>query len=178
MTLVPGQTEAQRAKLQNCAAQAPFGRLGFGRVKMFTDGVFGTWTAFRTDDYPDRPGFRSAPLFTPTEFAKVCATADARGLQIATHAVDDVAVRATLDGYQAAAAANAPRDSRHRLEHIDMIRPEDLPRLVALGVAASMQPVHPPGLAGLPLAPNVTIMAQNRWGDTFPWRPFTGLACR
>jgi len=137
---------------------------------MFMDGVFDTWTAFRTDDYPQRAGFRSAPLFDAEEFAQICIEADALGLQIAVHAVGDGAVRATLNGYAAARAKNGPRDARHRIEHIDMIHPDDLPRLAALGVVASMQPVHPPGLAGLPLEPTVSIMGQARWKDTFPWR--------
>ena len=170
MTLVPGQSPARRAELLRAAAQAPVGRLSFGRVKMFMDGVFDTWTAFRTDDYPQKAGFRSAPLFDAEEFAQICIEADALGLQIAVHAVGDGAVRATLDGYAAARAKNGPRDARHRIEHIDMIHPTDLPRLAALGVVASMQPVHPPGLAGLPLEPTVSIMGQARWKDTFPWR--------
>ena len=170
MTLVPGQSPARRAELLHAAAQAPVGRLSFGRVKMFMDGVFDTWTAFRTDDYPQKAGFRSAPLFDAEEFAQICIEADALGLQIAVHAVGDGAVRATLDGYAAARTKNGPRDARHRIEHIDMIHPDDLPRLAALGVVASMQPVHPPGLAGLPLEPTVSIMGQARWKDTFPWR--------
>lgn len=175
MTLVPGQTAVRRAELLDCAFQPAIGRLSFGRVKMFMDGVFDTWTAFRVDDYPDRPGFRSVPLFSPQEFADICTMADARGLQIATHAVGDGAVRATLDGYEAARKANRPRDSRHRIEHIDMIHPDDLPRLVSLGVTASMQPVHPPGLAGLPLQPTISIMGQVHWPDTFPWRAICDL---
>ena len=75
-----------------------------------------------------------------------------------------------VPGQSAARAKNGPRDARHRIEHIDMIHPTDLPRLAALGVVASMQPVHPPGLAGLPLEPTVSIMGQARWKDTFPWR--------
>lgn len=170
MTLVPGQSASQRAALLKRAMSEPVGALRFGRVKMFMDGVFDTWTAFRTDDYPGRPGFRSAPLFDLNEFNAICIEADALGLQIAVHAVGDAAVRATLDGYATARAANGTRDSRHRIEHIDMLHPDDLPRLAALGVVASMQPVHPPGLAGLPLEPTTSIMSADRWADTFAWR--------
>ncbi len=175
MTLVPGMTAERRDVLLKRAMSEPVGHLTFGRVKMFMDGVFDTWTAFRTDDYPERPGFRSAPLFAPVEFAALCVEADAMGLQIAVHAVGDGAVRATLDGYEAARTANGARDSRHRIEHIDMIHPADLPRLKALGVVASMQPVHPPGLAGLPLEPTTSIMSPSRWGDAFPWRAIRDL---
>lgn len=170
MTLVPGMTNDRRRALYDQAAQPARGKLRFGGVKMFMDGVFDTWTAFRTDDYPDRPGFRGVPLFDPSEFARNCIEADACGLQIATHAVGDGAVRATLDGYAAARKANGARDSRHRVEHIDMLHPDDLHRLRALGVIASMQPVHPPGSSGLPLEPTVSIMGANRWSDAFAWR--------
>jgi predicted amidohydrolase YtcJ len=114
-------------------------------------------------------------LFDQAEFRAICIEADAKHLQIAVHAVGDGAVRATLDGFEAARRANGTRDSRHRIEHIDMIHPLDLPRLKSLGVVASMQPVHPPGLAGLPLEPTVSIMSPDRWADTFPWRAIRDL---
>ncbi len=175
MTLVPEMTDERRGALLKRAKSEPVGPLTFGRVKIFMDGVFDTWTAFRTDDYPGKPGFRAAPLFDRAEFAAICIAADAMGLQIAVHAVGDGAVRATLDGYAAACAANGPRQSRHRIEHIDMIHPADLPRLKALGVVASMQPVHPPGLAGLPLEPTISIMSPDRWVDAFAWRTIRDL---
>ena len=170
MTLTAAQSEEERRRLMDRAMSPPQGHLRFGRVKMFMDGVFDTWTALRTDDYPGRPGFRGEPLIPPDLFAAICIEADRRGLQIATHAVGDGAVRAVLDGYAAARAANGPRDARHRIEHIDMLHPDDLPRLAELGVVASMQPVHPPGSSGLPLEPTVSIMGSARWRDTFPWR--------
>lgn len=146
------------------------GWLRFGRIKLFMDGVFDTSTALTVSDYPDRPGFRSAPLIAPGIFNAICTEADRRGLQIATHAVGDGAVRATLDGYEAAAKANGPRDARHRIEHIDTIAPTDLDRLQPLGIVASMQPVHPPGSAGLPLEPTTSLMGRARWDTAFPWR--------
>lgn len=170
MTLTAAQSESHRRALMDRAETSPRGNLRFGRVKMFMDGVFDTWTAFRTDDYPGRTGFRGEPLIPPDLFAAICVEADRRGLQIATHAVGDGAVRAVLDGYAAARAANGPRDARHRIEHIDMLHPDDLPRLAELGVVASMQPVHPPGSSGLPLEPTISIMGPDRWRDTFPWR--------
>lgn len=144
--------------------------LHFGRVKLFMDGVYDTWTALTATDYPDRPGFRSEPLIAPDIFNAMCIEADRRGLQVATHAVGDGAVRATIDGYEAACKANGRRDARHRIEHIDTITPEDLDRLAPLGIVASMQPVHPPGSAGLPLEPTTTIMGRDRWPTAFPWR--------
>ncbi|MFT3688674.1 amidohydrolase [Paenirhodobacter sp.] len=170
MRIVGGHSDARVAELIEAACRPPVGMLSFGRIKMFMDGVFDTWTALRTDDYPGRPGFRSHPLFEPARFADICTRADAKGLNIQVHCVGDGAVRATLDGYAAARAANGARDARHRIEHIDMLHPDDLPRIVDLGVVASMQPVHPPGSSGLPLEPTVSIMGRNRWKDAFPWK--------
>ncbi|GLT11627.1 amidohydrolase [Sulfitobacter porphyrae] len=150
-------------------AEVP-GWLHFGRIKLFLDGVYDTWTAYTVTDYPDRTGFRSEPLIAPDVFNAICIEADRRGLQMATHAVGDGAVRATIDGYQAAARANGARDARHRVEHIDTITQEDLDRLKPLGIVASMQPVHPPGSAGLPLEPTTSIMGRARWATAFPWR--------
>lgn len=157
------------ARIEDFGAEVP-GWLHFGRVKLFMDGVYDTWTALTVTDYPDRPGFRSEPLIAPAIFNAMCVEADRRGLQVATHAVGDGAVRATIDGYEAARNANGKRDSRHRIEHIDTITPEDLARLDPLGIIASMQPVHPPGSAGLPLEPTTTIMGKARWATAFPWR--------
>lgn len=173
MTLTGDLPEVRLEALLAQACQGPQGRLSFGRVKVFMDGVFDTHTAFRTDDYPGRPGFRGAPLIEPDTFARLCIRADALGLQITTHAVGDAAVRATLDGYEAARRANG-KGPTHRIEHIDLLHAHDLPRFKALDVTASMQPVHPPGLAGLPLQPTIDIMGRPRWADSFPWKALHG----
>ena len=145
-------------------------KVSCGRVKMFMDGVFDNWTALKLEDYPDRPGFRGAPIVPPDLFARLCTAADAAGLQISVHAVGNGAVRHVIDGYAAARAANGPRDSRHRIEHIDTIHPDDIPRLKAIGAIASMQPVHVPGKAGLPLEPTITLMGRENWPWAFNWR--------
>lgn len=170
MRLSPAHDAARIAELMAAARRPASERLSFGRVKMFLDGVFDSWTAFRTDDYPDRRGFRSEPLFEAARFADLCRLADAQGLQIQVHCVGDAAVRLALDGYQSARATNGDRDARHRIEHIDMLHPDDLARFDELGVVASMQPVHPPGSSGLPLEPTVSIIGRGRWRDTFPWK--------
>lgn len=119
-----------------------------GRVKVFMDGVIESLTAFMLDDYPNHPGERGLPLFTPEQFDEVAIRADKHGLQIAVHAIGDGAVRRTLDGYEAARKANGKRDSRHRIEHIEVIDPADIPRLKELGVTASMQPIVGLGVPG------------------------------
>ncbi|MFC7704167.1 amidohydrolase [Plastorhodobacter daqingensis] len=141
--------------------------LSSGFVKMFMDGVIDSRTAFMLNDYPDQPGHRSEPLFPPDRFARIATEIDRRGLQIAVHAIGDGAVRATVDGYAAARAANGPRDSRHRIEHIELIDPADIPRLGALGITASLQPAHPPGAMDFPLEPTLGQIGAARWKDAY-----------
>ncbi|TJV27504.1 MAG: amidohydrolase, partial [Mesorhizobium sp.] len=108
--------------------------LSSGMVKMFYDGVLEGWTAVTVDDYADRPGWRGEPLFTPEHLAEVAVEADRRGLQVAVHSIGDGAVRAVLDGYEAARRKNGRRDSRHRVEHIEVVTAADIPRFAELAV--------------------------------------------
>lgn len=141
-----------------------------GFVKMFMDGVMDSGTAFMLHDYPDTPGHRSEPLFPADRFNQIATEIDRRGLQIAVHAIGDGAVRQTIDGYEAAQKANGRRDSRHRIEHIELIDPADIPRLGALGITASLQPPHPPGAMDFPVLPTMTKIARHRWRDAYLWK--------
>jgi predicted amidohydrolase YtcJ len=135
-----------------------------GRVKIFMDGVLESMTALMLDDYPNHPGERGLPLFTPEEFNEVAIRADKHGLQISVHAIGDGAVRRTLDGYEAARKVNGKRDSRHRIEHIEVIDPADIKRFKELGATASMQPVVGLGVPGVPLEP-----CRERIGQKLPF---------
>jgi predicted amidohydrolase YtcJ len=132
-----------------------------GRVKLFIDGVLETLTAQMLEDYPGYPGNKGAPLFTPEEFREIVARADAHGLQISTHAIGDGGVRVTLDAYEFAQKKNGARDSRHRIEHIELIHPDDIPRLAKLGVVASLQPVAGVGVPGNPHEPILSRVGKN-----------------
>jgi predicted amidohydrolase YtcJ len=149
-----------------------------GFVKVFYDGVLDSFTAVMIDDYADKPGEKGEPLFTPEAFKRVATEIDRRGLQIAVHAIGDGAVRAVLDGYEAAAKANGKRDSRHRIEHIEVIHPDDIARFARLGVVASMQPPHPPGTMGLPLEPTVSRIGRHRWHLAYAWRTLREAGAR
>ena len=138
-----------------------------GFVKMFMDGVIDSGTAFRIDDYPGRPGHHSEPLFPGPRFNEIATEVDRRGLQIAVHAIGDGAVRTTIDGYEAAQIANGKRDSRHRIEHIEMIDRADIPRLGALGITASVQPPHAPGAMDFDMFPTLDVIGRNRWSDAY-----------
>lgn len=147
------------------------------RVKMFMDGVMESRTALMLADYPDTP-HAGAGLFDPDHFNRACIRADAMGLQISVHAIGDGAVRRTLDGYEAAARANGPRDARHRIEHVEVIDPADVPRLAELGVVASMQPIHSP-VGGLfpPPEPGTTLRA-GQLPYAFAWRTLREAGAR
>lgn len=145
--------------------------LSSGTVKMFYDGVLDSWTAITVEPYADRPGWTGGEsLFTPDEMKAAAIEIDRRGLQIAVHAIGDGAVRAVLDGYEAARKANGMRDSRHRVEHVEVVHPDDISRFRELGVIASMQPPHPPGAMGLPLEPTVSMIGRDRWPYAYAWR--------
>lgn len=144
--------------------------LSSGMVKVFYDGVLDSWTAVMIEPYADRPDWVGDPLFSPERFAELAVAIDRRGLQIAVHSIGDGAVRAVLDGYEAARKANGARDSRHRVEHIEVIAASDVPRFAEMGVIASMQPPHPPGSMGLPLEPTVSRIGRARWPLSYAWR--------
>jgi predicted amidohydrolase YtcJ len=153
--------------------------LSSGLVKMFYDGVLDSWTAIMVEPYANKPDSTGgASLFTPDEMKAAAIEIDRRGLQIAVHAIGDGAVRAVLDGYEAAEKANGKRDSRHRVEHIEVVHPDDISRFRQLGVIASMQPPHPPGAMGLPLEPTVSMIGRDRWPYSYAWRTLKDAGAR
>lgn len=145
-------------------------RLRCDFVKMFMDGVTEGETAVFVDDYSHKPGWKGDPLFSQEHFDSIAIEADRLGLPVAVHAIGDGAVRMVLNGYEAAIAANGKRDSRNRIEHIEVVHPDDIPRFAALGTVASMQPTHPPGSAGLPLEPYLSFIGEERWPYAFAWK--------
>ena len=137
-----------------------------GFVKIFLDGVIASGTAAMLDPYANRPDHQGDLLFTREDFIAAAVEIDKRGMQIAIHAIGDAAVRLALDGYEAAAKANGPRDRRHRIEHVEMLHPDDLNRFAELGVIASMQPPH------APLREDETTVGigPDRAGMAYAWR--------
>lgn len=152
--------------------------LSSGTVKLFMDGVIDSRTAVMIDPYPGETAWRGEPLFAPDHFAAIATEADRRGLQIAVHAIGDGAVRIVLDGYEAAQRANGARDSRHRVEHLEVIHADDVPRFASLGVLASMQPRHAPGAAEFPLEPTVSLIGRSRWPLAYAWRTMKDAGAR
>ena len=139
-------------------------------VKIFVDGVLDSTTAFMLEDYEGQPGNKGLPLFTQAQMDEAVITADRLGFQVAVHSIGDAGVRRTLDAYEAARATNGPRDSRHRVEHIELIDPADIPRFKDMGVVASMQPLHAPGPVSYPGHEMMALLGERREPFTFAWR--------
>lgn len=140
-----------------------------GAAKFFMDGVWESYTALNLEPYADDPEAREDGIWSLERFTEMAAACDRLGLQIFVHACGDGAVRRTLDGYAAVQRLNGPRDSRHRVEHIEVIHPEDLPRFKELGVIASMQPIHAP-LTGQEADVWLARTGPGRWPRSFAWR--------
>lgn len=140
------------------------------RVKVFVDGVLETYTALMLEGYPDQPQNMGAPLFTAEEMNEIVRRVDRHGMQVSTHAIGDGGVRRTLDAYEAARKANGARDSRHRIEHIEMIDPADIPRLKELGVVASLQPIAGVGVPGNPHEPILSRVGEKKLPWAYAWQ--------
>ena len=140
------------------------------RVKIFIDGVLETYTALMLEGYPDQPENMGAPLFSAEDFNEIIRRADRHGLQVSTHAIGDGAVRRTLDAYENAIRVNGKRDSRHRIEHIEMIDPADIPRLKQLGVIASLQPIAGVGVPGNPPEPILSRVGPKKLPWAYAWQ--------
>jgi hypothetical protein len=100
-------------------------------------------TAAVLEPYADDPSFGlGLPNWTPQALTAAVVAADKAGFQVYLHAIGDRGVRMALDAHQAALEANGRTDRRGRIEHIETIQAADYPRFKALGVIASMQPLH------------------------------------
>lgn len=109
-------------------------------AKIFLDGEIDQHTAALLAPYADRPE-SSGELFIRSEsLDALVKNLDRAGFLIHIHVMGDAAVRAGLDAYERAMAANGARDRRHQLAHVALAAPSDIPRFGALGVAANLSP--------------------------------------
>ncbi|MGM0846110.1 MAG: amidohydrolase [Bacillota bacterium] len=117
-------------------------KIQFSGLKQFIDGVPLTYTGYLLEPYSDRPSTKGGTIYSRDTYFKWIEEADKRGYRVRLHACGDAAVRLGLDAFQNAQNVNGPRDSRHTIEHIEVIHPDDIPRFSELGVLPSMQPEH------------------------------------
>lgn len=171
----------------------PSGRLQMRTVKLYADGALGSRGAALLADYSDAHGNQGLLVMSEPALRKAIGKAEKCGVQVATHAIGDRANRIVLDLYEALAGPDAKGQRRWRIEHAQVLAPEDLARLASLGVVASMQPTHATSdmpWAGARLGPQ-RILGAYAWrdlreagtrlalGSDFPvesHRPLLGLA--
>ncbi len=120
-------------------------RLTVRAVKAYADGALGSRGAALLADYTDEPGQRGLLRTSPERLAEIALAARRAGWQVWIHAIGDRGNRVALDAFESAAAA-APQAAegatRPRIEHAQVVAPEDFPRFARLGVIASIQPTH------------------------------------
>jgi hypothetical protein len=147
-----------------------------GAVKIFADGALGPRTAAMLEDYEAEPGNRGALLQDRETLFEIGRRALPAGLALAIHAIGDRANHEVLQAFSAlrreAAATGAPR-MPSRIEHVQLLHPEDVPWLARLNLVASMQPIH---------ATSDMEMAQRHWGDrvrtSYAWRSLARTGTR
>ena len=136
-----------------------------GGQKIFADGALGPRTAAMIDPFEGEPDNRGIVVTDKETMAERVLRASAAGLPSTIHAIGDRAVHDVLDVYalarQQEAAQGIPRTARrHRIEHVQLIHPDDAGRLAELGLIASMQPIH---------ATSDYQMVDRYWGARGQW---------
>ncbi|WP_020667047.1 amidohydrolase [Amycolatopsis nigrescens] len=136
-------------------------------VKLYVDGALGSRGAALIDPYLDAPDTRGLPQLSAEELNEQVRSIIDGGYQCAVHAIGDLGNRMVLDAYERA-LGDGPSQLRHRVEHVQVVAPSDIPRFKKLGLIASMQPVH---------ATDDMNMAEDRVGPdriagAYAWRSF------
>ncbi len=137
-------------------------------VKFILDGVIDACTASMRAPYAN--GALPRPIWEREFALPVAVAADAAGLQLALHAIGDEASTIALDMVQECIRVNGPRaDRRARVEHLEYVADDTIARMAALGVTASMQPVHcDPAV----LDNWQAVLGDERAHTGFPWHKF------
>ncbi|MEQ8955056.1 MAG: amidohydrolase, partial [Gammaproteobacteria bacterium] len=135
-------------------------------VKIAADGALGSRGAALIEDYSDQPGHTGLLLHSPERLEFFMRAAMNAGFQVNTHAIGDNANMIVMDSYAALVAETDTRALRHRIEHAQVLRYEDIARFARLGVIPSMQATH---------ATSDKNMAQDRLGEVriqgaYAWR--------
>lgn len=111
-------------------------------IKENVDGTMGSRGAALLEPYADDPENVGTLLIQREELVDVAIRALERGFQMDTHAIGDRATRLTLDAYEEALRKKPVKDHRFRIEHAQLLHPDDVPRFAALGVIPMMQPTQ------------------------------------
>ena len=128
----------------------------FGAIKIFADGSLGARSALMVDAYEDEPDNFGIAVSTAEHLRRQIEKAARAGLAIHVHAIGDLANRNVLDAIEATRNAGIGLHLRHRIEHAQILHPEDVDRFAALNVIPSMQPIH---------CTQDIVAADANWGD-------------
>jgi predicted amidohydrolase YtcJ len=144
-------------------------RLTVRSIKLYTDGALGSRGASLLAPYSDHPPNSGLLRLESKEVERVARDAVAHGFQVNTHAIGDRANRVVLDGY--AAALGGANGKCFRIEHAQVVSPEDLPRFEEYSIIASMQPTH--ATSDMPWAE--ARLGPDRIKGAYAWRRFFSL---
>jgi len=115
-------------------------------IKFMIDGVIESHTAAMIEHYADLLPDDELALgmlnINEEKYKSLVSDLDAMGFRLYTHAIGDRGVREVFTAYEKASTVNPNRDRRHRIEHIETISQEDIPRFAKSGILASMEPIH------------------------------------
>ena len=132
-------------------------------VKLYMDGALGSRGALLIEPYSDRPNTSGLSLMEPELLAEIMDRAANENVQLAIHAIGDLANRRILDEYN---TGGFPADLRWRIEHTQILHPDDIARVGELGLIASMQPSH--AIGDLKFAPD--RLGPNRLYGAYAWQ--------
>ncbi|RXK39578.1 hypothetical protein M231_03080 [Tremella mesenterica] len=120
------------------------GRLNIKAVKLFADGALGSGGAALLEDYSDQPGWKGFLLKPEEQWKPLIKRWYDHGWQVNVHAIGDRANKVVIDAMEYAIDLNTSsgKERRLRIEHAQIMRPEDLRRAVGLGIIGSYQPTH------------------------------------
>jgi predicted amidohydrolase YtcJ len=147
-------------------------------IKVIFDGALGSRGAALLKPYSDAPETSGFLTEKPKELRPMFEQALRRGIQVETHAIGDRANRLILDLYEQAFKAVPPdewkiREPRWRIEHAQIVDPDDISRFAKLGVIPSMQPSH--AISDLFFAP--ARLGMNRLAGAYAWQSFLKTGC-
>jgi predicted amidohydrolase YtcJ len=168
--------ELHQARERGLTTGAGSDWLRVGPVKLFADGALGSRTAWLLEPYLGHGdnGYRGVATMPEDELEAAMRLAADAGLDVAVHAIGDAAVRGVLDAFERTRAAYPALGQRLlRIEHAQLVHPDDVPRFACLGAIASMQPIH---------AIADWRVADQYWGDRarngYAWRSLRQAGAR
>lgn len=132
-------------------------------VKLYMDGALGSRGALLIEPYSDRPDTSGLSLLEPDRLGTLMARADEDNVQLAIHAIGDLANRRIMDVFEAGAH---DAGDRWRIEHTQILHPDDIARVGSLGLIASMQPSH--AIGDLKFAPD--RLGSGRLAGAYAWQ--------